>query len=97
MLGTTRISLIGTSHFGHFGSLMRSPRSRCANTHQTSPRWMAAKVIPTRPCNLGVLLNTTSPGQSHRGAGASLLTADRLPWRVDLLTRLVYVPLGDTS
>jgi hypothetical protein len=42
-------------------------------------------------------LNTTSPGQSHRGAGASLLTAVRLPWRVDLLTRLIYVPLGDSS
>ena len=54
-------------------------------------------IIHTRPCNLGVLLNTTSPGQSHRGAGASLLTAVRLPWRVDLLTRLIYVPLGDSQ
>jgi hypothetical protein len=56
-----------------------------------------SKIIHTRPCNPGVLLNTTSPGQSHRGAGASLLTAVRLPWRVDLLTRLIYVPLGDSS
>ena len=54
------------------------------------------RIIHTRPCNLGVLLNTMSPGQSHRGAGASLLTAVRLPWRVDLLTRLIYVPLGDS-
>jgi hypothetical protein len=56
-----------------------------------------SKIIHTRPCNLGVLLNTTSPGQSHRGAGASLLTAVRLPWRVDLLTRLIYVPSGESS
>jgi hypothetical protein len=61
------------------------------------PSLDGSKIIPTRPCNLGVLLNTTSPGQSYRGAGASLLTAVRLPWRVDLLTRLIYVPLGDSS
>jgi hypothetical protein len=54
------------------------------------------KIIHTRPCSLGVLLDTTSPGQSHRGAGASLLIAVRLPRRVDLLTRLIYVPSGDS-
>jgi hypothetical protein len=31
-----------------------------------------------------------------RRAGASLLTAVRLSRRVDLLTRLIYVPLGDS-
>ena len=36
----------------------------------------------------GMFLNTTSPGQSRGRAGASLLTADRLSRRVDLLTRL---------
>jgi hypothetical protein len=36
------------------------------------------KIIHTRSRNLGVPLNTTSPGQSRGGAGASLLTADRL-------------------
>ena len=47
-------------------------------------------IIHTRPCNLGVLLNTTSPGQSHRGAGASLLTSSptalacRPPYAADL-------------
>jgi hypothetical protein len=44
--------------------------------------------------NLGVPLNTTSPGGR---AGASLLTAVRPARRVDLLTRLTYVPLGDPS
>jgi hypothetical protein len=47
------------------------------------------KIIHTRSCNLGVSSNTTSPGQSRGRAGASLLTADRLPRRVDLLTRLI--------
>jgi hypothetical protein len=88
MLGTTRISLIRTSHFGQCGSLIRTP-------------WSApdcgGKIIHTRSCNLSVSLNTTSPGQSRGGAGASLLTADRLSWRVDLLTRLIYVPLGDSA
>jgi hypothetical protein len=41
-------------------------------------------------------LNITSPGQSRGRAGASLLTAVRLSQRVDLLTRLIYVPLGDS-
>jgi hypothetical protein len=53
-------------------------------------------IIHTRSCNIGVPLNTTSPGQPRGRAGASLLTADRLSWRVDLLTRLIYVPLGDS-
>jgi hypothetical protein len=56
-----------------------------------------SKITHTRPCNLGVPLTTTAPGQSRGGAGASLLTAVRLPWCVDLLTRLIYVPLGDSS
>jgi hypothetical protein len=47
------------------------------------------KIIHTRSCNLGVSSNTMSPGQSRGRAGASLLTADRLPRRVDLLTRLI--------
>jgi hypothetical protein len=70
MLGTTRISLIGTSHFGHFGSLMR-------NHSSDTPSLDNSKIIHTRRCDLGALLNTTSPGQSHRGAGASLLAAVR--------------------
>jgi hypothetical protein len=67
---------------------MRTPRS--------APD-CGGKIIHTRSCNLGVPLNTTSPAQSRGGAGASLLTADRLSWRVDLLTRLFYVPLGDSA
>jgi hypothetical protein len=54
-------------------------------------------IIHTRSCNLGVPLTTRAPGQSRGGAGASLLTAVRLSWRVDLLTRLIDVPLGDSS
>jgi hypothetical protein len=51
---------------------------------------------PHQSCNLGVPLTTTSPGQSRGWAGAGLLTAVRLSRRVDLLTRLIYVPLGDS-
>jgi hypothetical protein len=39
---------------------------------------LGGKIIHTRSCNLGVFLNTTSPGQSRGRAGASLLTADQL-------------------
>jgi hypothetical protein len=87
------------------GSLMRNPRSGpdCA----LEARAIAGIAPPSVRCighssnksslDLGVPLNTTSPGQSRGRAGASLLTADRLSWRVDLLTQPIYVPLGDSA
>jgi hypothetical protein len=77
--------------FAQLGVL--GPPRTVSATHPT----FGGKIIHTRSCNLSVSLNTTSPGQSRGGAGASLLTADRLSWRVDLLTRLIYVPLGDSA
>ena len=54
------------------------PSFRCVG-HSSNKSWSDGdKIIHTRSCNLGVPLNTTSPGQSRGGAGASLLTADRL-------------------
>jgi hypothetical protein len=95
MLGTTRICLIGALHFGQFGSLMRSPRP--LHRHSSNESSLdGSKIIHTRSCNRGVPLTTTAPGQLRGGAGASLLTAGRLSQRVDLLTRLIYVPLCDS-
>jgi hypothetical protein len=39
MLGTTRISLIGTLHFGQFGWLMKSPRPRCISESSLAGWW----------------------------------------------------------
>ena len=60
MLGTTRISLIGTSHFGQCGSLIRTPRS--------APDY-GGKIIHTRSCNLGVPLKYNVAGTVARRSG----------------------------
>jgi hypothetical protein len=87
-------------------SLARAAGPGVLSTNQRGPRRGSPRPRPQASTRVGQLrqlstilklvrLDTTSPGQSRGRAGASLLTAVRLSQRVDLLTRLIYVPLGD--